>query len=126
MTLWHLFQACFALSVVYKTVSASKNKGAFQESFIINLKTIKNECDANTANLLAVIDDLQQNENTSLVKGLNETVQQQKQILQELRKNVEDQQYALEQQNRTLEEQRSTIEEQRLMISQLNESRRSG
>ena len=78
-----MFEACLALSVLYKLVSTSKNEGAFQESFIINLKTIKNECEATTANLLAVIDDLQQNENTSLVKGLNETVQQQKQILQE-------------------------------------------
>ena len=122
MTLCHLFEACLALSVLYNLVSTSKNEGAFQESFIINLKTIKNECDANTANLLAVINDLQQNENTSLIEGLNETVQQQKQILQELKKTVEDQQYALEQQNRTLEEQGSTIHHLNTMIERLNET----
>ena len=143
MTLCHLFQACFALSVLYKLVSTSKNGEAFQESFIINLKNIKNECDINTANLLAVIDDLQQNENTSLIKDLkklvedlkrtvehqqqtkdylNETVLQQQQTLKKLRKAVEDQQRELTQQNRTLEEQQSTIHHLNTMIERLNET----
>ena len=114
------------------SICIKKGRGIPREFFFKNLKTIKNECEANTANLLAVIDDLQQNENTSLIKdlkqetrslkklvedlnrtvghqeetknNLNKTVQQQEQRLQELKKTVEDQQSTIEQQNGTLEE----------------------
>ena len=36
----------------------SQNRGALQESFVIKLKTLKDEYEANTASLLAVINDL--------------------------------------------------------------------
>ena len=95
MKLCHLLQVCFAFSVLYKIVSTSKNDGAFQESSIINLKTIKNECDANTANLLAVINDLQQNENTSLVKDL-------KKLVEDLNRTVGHQQHTKDYLNETV------------------------
>ena len=147
----HVFQIWFVSSVLYQLVSPiSQNKGALQESFFTKLKTIKYECDANTANLLSVIDDLQQNENTSLINDLkqetqslkklvedlnrtighqeetknylNKTVQLQQQTLQELRKTVEDQQRTIQQQNGTVEEQRNTIRQLDAMIDRLKET----
>ena len=89
----HAFQILFVSSVLYQLVSStSQNKGALQESFFIKLKTIKNECETNTANLLSVIDDLQQNENTSLVKDLNQETQFLKKMVEDLNRTIGHQQ----------------------------------
>ena len=89
----HAFQILFVSSVLYQLVSStSQNKGALQESFFIKLKTIKNECETNTANLLSVIDDLQQNENTSLVKDLNQETQFLKKMVEDLKRTIGHQQ----------------------------------
>ena len=108
-----------------------------QESFLINLKAIKNECETNTANLLVVIEDLQQNVNTTLIEDLEKLVQEfnrtiadqeetndhliattkkQQFSIKELKKTVEDQQRTVELQNSTNEEQQATIEELKITV----------
>ena len=151
MKLSRVFQIFFALSIQYQLVySTSQNKGILQESFFIKLKTIKNECETNTANLLAVIDDLQQSMNITLFSDLkqethslkkmvedlnrtvgiqqqmkdylNETVQWQQKTLQELKKTAEDQECTIEQQNGTMEEQQSTIGQLNTIVDRLNDT----
>ena len=124
MKLSRVFQTFFVLSIHHQLVYlTSQNNGILQESFFFKLKTIKNECETNTANVLSVIDDLQQSMNITLFSdlkeethslkkmvedlnrtvqqqmkdNLNETVQWQQKTLQELKKTVEDQQYAIKQ-----------------------------
>ena len=103
-----------------------KNRGALQESFVISLKAIKNECETNTGNLLAVIHDLQQNQNLSLVKTLNEETQSLKKLVNELNKTIEQQnrndeekQSKIEQQTKLFQEQNRTIQEQQAAIHEL-------
>ena len=151
MKLSRVFQTFFVLSIQHQLVySASQNNGILQESFFIKLKTIKNECETNTANLLAVIDDLQQSMNITLFSDLkqethslrkmvedlnrtvgiqqqmkvylNETVQWQQKTLQELEKTVKDQHHAIKEQNGTIEEQQSTTGQLNAMIDRLNET----
>ena len=105
MKLSYFLTISLELSVQYQLVfTSSQNSGALSESFVINLKAIKSECEANTANVLAVIYDLQQNQNLSLVKTLKEETQS-------LKKLVEEQQQISDQLNRTVQEQQSTIED---------------
>ena len=151
MKLTRFFQIFFALSIQHQLVySTSQNEEILQESFFIKLKTIKNECETNTANLLAVIDDLQPSMNITLFYDLkeethslkkmvedlnrtvgiqqqmkdylNETVQQQQKTLQELEKTVKDQHHAIKEQNGTIEEQQSTIGQLNAIIDRLNET----
>ena len=124
---------CCPLLLLYQfSEGNSENNGALQESFLINLKAIKNECETNAANLLVVIEDLQQNANTTLIKDLkklvqefnrtiadqeetndhlNATTKKQQFSIKELKKTVEDQQRTVELQNSTNEEQQVMIEE---------------
>ena len=146
MQMPHLLVFCLLLSSMnQQSEGNSQNRGALQESFVIKLKTLKEEYEANTADLLAVINNLQQNINTTLIKDLkdetqslhiqlNKTIEEQEGTIKELKKTVEGHQLAIVQSytlvavfNRTIMEQRSTIqhlqktiEDQQLMIDRLN------
>ena len=112
---------------------------------MIKLKTLEDEYEANTASLFAVINDLQQNINTTLIKDLkdetqslyiqlNKTMEEQEGTIKEIRKTVANHQLAIVQSyalvevfNRTIIEQRSAIQQllkttddQQLMIDRLN------
>ena len=112
---------------------------------MIKLKTLKDEYEANPASLFAVINDLQQNINTTLIKDLkdktqslhiqlNKTMEEQQGTIKKIRKTVADHQCAIVQSyalvevfNRTIIEQRSAIQQllkttddQQLMIDRLN------
>ena len=137
----HLLVFCLLLSSMNQLSEGnSQNRGALQESFVIKLKTLKEEYEANTADLLAVINNLQQNINTTLIKDLkdetqslhiqlNKTMEEQEGTIKELKKTVADHQLdaLAEVFNRTIIEQRKNIQQlqkitgdQQLMIDRLN------
>ena len=89
----------------------SQNKGALQESFVIKLKTLKDEYEANTASLLSVINDLQQNMNTTQIKDL-------KHETQSMNKTIEEQQGTIKKQQSTINELTKTVEAHQLVIVQ--------
>ena len=69
MTTVYFLKFCLELLLMLAETKM-QNNGALQESFLINLKSIKNECETNAASLLAIIEDLQQNINTTLIEDL--------------------------------------------------------
>ena len=123
ISLFHLWTSLHQLSE-----GNSQNRGTLQESFVIKLKTLKDEYEANTASLLTVINDLQQNINTTLIKylkdetqslhiQLNKTMEEQEGTIKELKKTVKGHQRAIVQSyalvgvfNRTIKEQQNTIQ----------------
>ena len=146
MKMPHLVVFCLlSYSLHQLSEGNSQNRGALQQSFLIRLKTLKDEYEANTASLLAAVNHLQQNINTTLIKDLkdetqslhiqlNKTIEEQENTINQLRKTVEDHQQAIVQSytlvevfNKTIVEQRSAIQQllkttddQQLMIDRLN------
>ena len=133
MKMINVVRFCFLSSVLYQLSEGnSLNKGALQESFLVKLKTIKNDCETNTANLLAIIEDLRQNENTTLiddlrtlVQELNRTVVDQKQMNDKLNRTVEEQQKTIAELQNEVEALEYTFEEQKNIIYQVNSSLQS-
>ena len=73
MQMPHLLVFCFLLSSMNQLSEGNfQKRGALQESFVVKLKTLKDEYESNTASLLTVINDLQQNINTTLIKDLKD------------------------------------------------------
>ena len=62
MQMPHLIVFCLLSSSLHQLSEGnSQKRGALQERFVIKLKTLKEVYEANTADLLAVINNLQQN-----------------------------------------------------------------
>ena len=122
----YFWKICLELMLVLGEAKMQYD-GALQESFLINLKSIKNECDAHTASLLAVIEDLQQNVNTTLIRDLKAETRSIKKIVQDFNLTVKDQQETDDQFNKTVQEHQKSIlqmnknvEEQQRRIKQQN------